>query len=292
MVKTDTLAKELEDKLNTALSESELNSLFVGAEFKFRILNDTSEYKNAERIDNKVIYYIHGLMEVSGSDKEGVNEQSTNITVSARVEFLIPFVDKSDSGVSIMTAQVRDIIDRALEASEADYKEYDGILYYCGAQYSVAEPGERDVRPKVGDSITLEVYIEYFLVASGVSSEKIRLEINGKTINPTRIGMHRKTITDGNIPSDADGSTKNAPEGSAITVSFDAPYRLGGDFVEALARYVIHGEIEPLEVTLRLPITKDSYVMKSCKMVFSEVGVNGELNLAASESVTLIEYFG
>ena len=296
------LTENIQTKLNEELTNnSDLNEAFTNTSFEFRIVTDTAEYKDAERRDNAVRYYIHGLASVVGSEKEGLGGDSANIGVSIRTDFLIPFVNTSDEGVKLMMDTVRDIIDNALSESSGETKEIDKMMYYVASTYSISQPGIRDVRPKVGDSITLTVNCSYYLVAQGISSESIELDIAVNEDSPgvyayerifaRRIGIYRKLVSEGVVPSEAGGSTKNVVSGSVLSISFDTPVRLGY-FFEIAREYALHGTIIPFRVRLTLPKRDGNADVSTYTMVISDAGINGELNLAASSDYTLVEYYG
>ena len=296
------LNEALQDRLNVKLRESALDGAFDRVSFDFRIVTDTAEYKDAERSGNAVRYHIHGLSTVVGSEKEGLGGDNANIGVSIRTDFLIPFVNNTDEGVSLMISEVRNIIDEALSESSGETKEIDGMLYYVGSTFSISQPGIRDVRPKVGDSITLTVNASYYLVEQGISSDSITLEVAvGKDQNTDelrferifarRIGIYRKLVSEGVVPSESGGSTKNVVSGSVLSISFDTPIR-HGYFFDQVRAFALHGRVIPLAIRLTLPNAYGKADSEVYTMVISDAGLNGELNLAASSDYTLVEYYG
>ena len=295
------LNEALQDRLNVKLRESALDGAFDRVSFDFRIVTDTAEYKDAERSGNAVRYHIHGLSTVVGSEKEGLGGDNANIGVSIRTDFLIPFVNNTDEGVSLMISEVRNIIDEALSESSGETKEIDGMLYYVGSTFSISQPGIRDVRPKVGDSITLTVNASYYLVAQGISSDSITLEVAVMEDSPgvyvyerifaRRIGIYRKLVSEGVVPSESGGSTKNVVSGSVLSISFDTPIR-HGYFFDQVRAFALRGRVIPLVIRLTLPNADGTADSSVYTMVISDAGLNGELNLAASSDYTLVEYYG
>lgn len=291
------LTQNISDKLNEELANSEdgLNSKFLNTSFEFRIVTDTAEYKDADRALNNVKYYIHGLTTVVGSEKEGLGDDNLSVSVALRTDFLIPLINTSEEGVSTIVSECRNIVDNAFAASTGGTETIGDTVYYIAASHNVSQPGIRDVRPKVGDSITLSVTSSYYFVAQGISSDGITLEINGEKMFTRRIGICRKLVSEGVIPSDASGATKNIVSGTVLCISFDTPLRFG-EFYKVVRAYSLFGQIIPMTVTLTMPKgtneTESAENVGTYTMIISDCGVNGELNLAASADYTLIEFYG
>ena len=288
MIDLNDLTSELTDKLNDAVDASDLNEIIPNVRFAFRIVLDTADYKAPTFDKNVTTYYIHGLMTVNSSTAEGVTDKAYNAAMSTSVDFLIPLCDEQDTnGEERVLKAVRSILTNALQSSSGDTYTVGGIQYYVGTTYDIARTGRRDIRARVGDSITLLANVNYFFVALGVSSSNIVLKIGNERVYFSTIALSRKTASESNTRADGDGEIKNTPTGSAMIVSFTAPLRTNeydrlfqNFFIGELDQYII------IEVQLELPGTPDAVL----KMLIDEVDIGGEQNLAASLSVTLREY--
>lgn len=311
MIQLSELAKLLQDTLNgvyNAAADKYANIVTFGLEsfrknttFEFLVSADEANYKKGSF--NGIIekHYIQGILTAVTSDKAGVSAETYNAAISTKLELAIPFCDMeftADSGEKIRFSEaVRYLIDSVLASTSEQYiTGEDRMVYYVGVRYSISSTSVRDIRGMIGDSLILTVYINYSIVASGISSTDITLTIEDEIITPTRFGMARRSIQEGNI-SNTDSASKNTTTGTALTITFDTPVRLNACHRAAM-NYIIDGTITTLNVTVKVPInfvvnddeTKPK-VMKEghYKMVFADAGLNGELNLAASASIRLIE---
>lgn len=331
MITTKELAQMLEEKLNGELvagaSEYEnlakygLDRFAPNTRYQFYIRSDEMELQKS-RIQNAVpstiptnteTIYICGLLSPSpGSTVEGQDANTYNTVVNSTLELLIPNCDDT----SVMTFKVNGeniteelrlsdlvqlLIEDTLSATTSQYiTGDDNVIYYIGTAYSRTIPGIKEQRPSVGISLPLSVYIAYSIVATGISSENIEVFIKTggvfEKIYTTRLGLARTTQHESVIQSDANGVAKAKPNATTLTLSFDAPYRINA-IGEAVTSYVLSGEITPLTIMLSIPATinVDGSIVKREKkytMILADTGISGELNLAASMSVRLIEYVG
>lgn len=302
MIKLQQLASDLQEKLNGKDNENidafGLNGFFKNTKFSFFVSFDEGVYRDADTDGNTVTYYINAIMRCLSSDSEGTTDEAYNASMNIAVEFLIPFSQKTvnENGVKVKFADaVRNLIDTVLQSSAADYMTDEaGIVYYVGAQYRIAGTGTIDIRAKVGESITLSVYADYFFVASGIGSGGVILKVGGETVLYTQFGALRRSTQDGNVLSDEPDPTARVRTAStALTINFAMPARLNA-FSEAMTAYLLSGEVRsyPVEITVPVGMNADGSVKtitKEYEMEFSESSLNAELSLCASTTVTMVE---
>ena len=301
MIHIKQIAQKVQERLNQ--NASELNTFFDNAHFEFIVHQNSGEYKRATRDEgtNVIKYYINAVMKVISSDVDSESGESVdgmyNASMTTSIEFLIPFAESSklcEGGSVVKFGELAHyVISSALEQGMSDDIEDDEQKYLVGSKFNIPATGSKDIRLLADESITFTVYGSHFIVASGVSSRDIRLEINGEHVSALRVGVARRSVTDGNvIANDSSLSAKNTISATALTVVFDVPMRTGG-YCESIRKYLLRGEIEALTVYLSIPSTKKGENDKKYKytMAIADAGLNGQMNLAASLSVRLVEYW-
>lgn len=366
MIQLIKIAESIETRLNSALENSGINSFFKKSKFEFNICLNSGEYKKATNNEetNDVTYYINAIMKALSSDVEGEanNTITYNATITTSVEFLIPFANKSNN-IEKFCDKVHQLISSVLEGGLAEELTEDNETFLVGSKFNVPAPGTIDIMSMVGESLPMKIYGTHYVIAQGVSSNAIELSIEHKIhhaaavingcytetkyerIYPSRLGIARRSITEGNIFSDSkravelhkptsyletDFSAKNTFSGSALTISFDIPLRMdksrpvcercspncyetpdgkyrcyGKMFNDRIIEYIATGANEPMNVQVLYPHTFyankkrdnndkiiDFYggkLTQIYKMKIADVGLNGEMGLAASLNVRLIE---
>jgi hypothetical protein len=302
MITIKDIAENLEQTLNGKEYENieayGLNDVIPATSFRFNIALDTDKYKEPERDINSVVRYINAVMTVMGDSKEGRDNETYNAVVQTRVEFVVPAC--GDDG-KLLLERVRGLLDNVLTGSEHEYITDGTYTYLQTIEYAFANTGVREQRDKVGDSLTLSMYIDYSYATEGVASDAIIVECSLKKegsytpVRFSRFGMARKTVYDPNVPSgNGNPITKNVPTSTALTISMDLVARLY-DFDTMIRKYTLKGELSPIFVKVSLPNGYDKntgsilYDTETYEMVLETSGVNGELGKLASNSVTLIE---
>ena len=320
MIALDTLAEQLETRLNDKADMYGLDGgITENVSYRFRIVLDTADYKDAEREDNKVTMYIHGIMTSDGANVEGTSGTAYNASLNARVEFLLPFLFTASEGKNdLLTSIVRDILTDVLQSStgveifdnDRMYSD-NGILFYQGTKFSIPLTGERAERPKVGDSLTLSLAINYFFIAYGVGSRRVKYEVSTycvhyETVGYTNAEMVRQSIQDGNLFSEdaknmSNGqypSSKVTTSGSVLTVKFVSPTRLS-TFDRLAAQYLLQGYVTPLYMRISVPystktdgagslVVADPLVAVK-RMTFSQASLAAQLDYNAASTMTLVE---
>ncbi len=318
MIQLSTVAKDLETALNTAALDSLLGAFHENVQYRFVVHSDEGDYVKATKVLNTLTKHINCILRINGDDKSGVTDETVSAIWQCQFEALVPDINdaiyvegEGGAGEKIRFIDVVEgLINNTLAASTQKYlRGDDGILYYVGANYSNTIAGLVDQRNAVGESMPLAVYIDYTIVAAGLSSADIKLfvkKFNGdfERIYPTRLDISRSSVQDGNISSDADGISKVTTQGSLLQISFSKPYRHLNDFFDGnvLLRYLMAASIGSgytydnkftYKLEYPLGISEDGEITSSMTyqfdMVISTATLSAETNLAASCTATLVE---
>lgn len=319
MIEISQLAQTFEDILNNDIATSNLSKFIPNVKFKFKICLNSGEYKKSETSENKVTYYINAIMKALSSDVEGLAEVAGtyNATMSTSIEFLIPFPEKKrsleDGKEEKFSDAVHYWISSKLQAGLSDeLEDGKGNTYLVGSRFSIPSPGAKEIRSMTGESLPLTIYSTHYFVAQGVNSSNIKLKIyigidpniegddGYREVYTSRIGIARRSITDGNIFNGVSAS-KNTLSGTALTISFDAPLRKG-KHNDIIGNYLLGEDNGIVKTKLHLPHKVHTETDESGKekevddyteytMIIADAGMNGEMGLAASINVRLIEYY-
>ena len=325
MISTQSLAKLLQERLNGVLENGEYKNIkdfgldsFPNKRYEFRIFPEDGEYKKSENRGaelnanptNMYTQFINGVLKTPNTAAvEGAGASTYNAAAQASLELLIPncddeatFTNPSDNTQSV-TVRLQDavalLVNSVLGLPTEEYIADGDITYFVGGRYSRASVGQRQNRTQAGLSVILSVYVSFAIVAMGVSSRQIRLNINGNDIYFTRISISRTSVQENNTLSDDTsgeyGVSKARTTATQLVIAFSAPVRPVA-FNTLLTRYNMLGEVTPMTVTLTMPTEAgqggDGYLLtltKTYKMVFAQGGVAGEENLNASFDVRLVE---
>jgi hypothetical protein len=303
MISIKDLITELQTKLNDAIPASGLNFYKPNTNYLFNLVFEEGEYKKAERVLNTTTKYINGVVEVRGDDKSGVTDETVIANISASIEILVPDINETLENISFKDA-VRDLIDDTLAASTEDYITQNKIKYYVGTTYSIANTGMLNIRHEVGESITYTIYVSYTIIATGISSQDIKIYCKDgggtyKRIYPTRLDLVRSSVQESNIPSSAyntDISGSSSIEyyaakatTSATTLSIALAKPLRNDWYDGFVkRYIVKGGVEAISIKVEMPDGEMS-IEEEYTMCFSDASIAAEGTLAASCNATLVE---
>lgn len=297
MIKLNTLSEQMEEELNAAAEESRLQDLFPNTEFRFRVVLDTADYKAPERSGNAVTYYINAIMRVISSESEGESAKNYNSSMLTAVDFLIPIIGEMDeNGEAVIVSEVRYLLGSTLQNGKLTLVEdpEDGTQYLKGAKYLIASTGNRAVREKVGDSITLSITADYVFITSGVASSAYKFYIvqndEREEIYYASFGLNRTTAVETHLSADetvnGGTSSKSTPLNTVLALSLSAPVRRG-IFDRMIAAYLVTGLVTPFDFEIEIP--NYSTPLRT-KLIIAKVAIGGQLNLAAADTVDLTEY--
>lgn len=207
---------------------------------------------------------------------------------------------------ALLLYAVRDLLGNVLQVASGNEVQDGQILFYEGVKYSIPLTGDREQRGAVGDSISLNLSIDYFFIAMGVGSGRVRFEFSAdgqhfSSILYTKAGMARSTIQDSaTFSSDAESglpSAKATPSGTGFTIRITAPTRIS--LLDAyIARYTLFGDCTPCTIRVYLPIetqTIDGTVTVKDPdpvdylMIPAESAIDAELDYNAATTYTFVE---
>lgn len=292
MIKSlETIALDLENDLNRNIGK--LNEIYKNIRFEFYIAADTTDYKPFVREGNTVTFYINGVMSVIDSVIEGTDKNANNASISVFVDLLIPAIDSSNKKKTTQLFNgAREIIDQTLALNKASTETIDGIPYFVSSRYKLASTGTREIRPRVGDSLSLSFGIEYSFVALGISSDLVKITVDGESVLYSNLGISRRTLIEGNVSSslnrDADTpSSAGAVSGTSLVINMAMPTRLT-KFDQKVASYLLKSKLPEMSVEIIEP-TQEGDITTSLKMIFSSAALNGQIGLNASTEVELVE---
>lgn len=297
MITIKTLAKKLEDDLNARVSL--LSGYTPNTEYRFFIAVEEGEYKKPVRELNTTTKYINGVVKVRGDNKSGVTADTVVANISAVYEFVVPDISKY---ISVEGEQryfkdvVRSLVDNTLEVStEQDLKDENGTPFYVGTTYSIANTGMVDIRGGVGESLTMTVYVSYTMIATGISSQDIKVFLvedgeEDERIYATRVDLVRSSIQESNIPSGAGSapSAKALTSATTLSINLSKPLR-STKYDNILKRYIVSGVSALFKIKIVVPPEDDSETQKTYTMCFADASIAAEGTLAASCNATLVE---
>lgn len=308
MISLATLAENLEKALNEGVDLSGLNSLIKNTTFTFKIHVDTAEKTPAVRKEgtNSVEYTIDGILRQTSYESSGTTQDLFTATMGVSVELLIPFANvrnltKPDRRESKIIECVRNLTDNAFHLTQAtvmqdipEDEESTAESYFVTTNYELVDGGQRDMREVVGDSYTMTFFVEYTFTAQGFPSDELKISVKKRGDSKTALALSlpsytigRKTIQNGNmlLTGNDDGVSRAVVDGTALVISFNRVAQ-SSDFDDLLDEYLLGGKVTPLTVTVTKKKTNYLYTM-----IFSEGSLAGENGLAASNAISLVEYF-
>lgn len=304
MISLATLAENLEKALNDGVDSSGLNGIIKNTAFTFKIHVDTAEKTPAVRKEgtNSVEYTIDGIFRQTSYESSGTAQDLFTATMGVSVELLIPFANvrnltKPDRRESKIIECVRRLTDNAFHLTKATVMPEDPTnseSYFVTTNYELVDSGQRDTREVVGDSYTMTFFVDYTFTANGFPSDDLKISVRRKTGAEKEITLSlpsytigRKTIQNGNmlLTGNDDGVSRAVVDGTALVISFNRVAQSSG-FDALLDEYLLGGKVIPLTVT----VTKGE-IDYEYTMVFSEGSLAGENGLAASNAISLVEYF-
>lgn len=302
MISLATLAENLEKALNEGVDLSGLNSLIKNTTFTFKIHVDTAEKTPAVRKEgtNSVEYTIDGIFRQTSYESSGTTQDLFTATMGVSVELLIPFANvrnltKPDRRESKIIECVRNLTDNAFHLTQAIVmQESSEESYFVTANYELVDGGQRDMREVVGDSYTMTFFVEYTFTAQGFPSDELKISVKKRGDSEDALALSlpsytigRKTIQNGNmlLTGNDDGVSRAVVDGTALVISFNRVAQ-SSTFDALLDEYLLGGKVTPLTVTVTKKNTDYLYTM-----IFSEGSLAGENGLAASNAISLVEYF-
>ena len=322
MITNQSLAELIERKLNGARNDERgeyenihkygLDRFTPNVRYEFKIFADDGEYKRAENrgmdyaeVTNTVTQYINGVLKTpGGSAVEGAGVETYNAAIEAEIELLIPNCDDvatfQGDGDESYTRRLQDavqvLVKNELGIPTDDYiPDGDDVLYFVGTRYRNGSVGDRRHRTQTGLSVILSLYVSFAVVAMGISSRKIALEIDGEKVYFSRLSLSRTSTQENNVVATDEGAdigvARARTTATQLVIGFSAPVRPTG-LNRSLIRYILLGEVKDLAVKISVPVKLgggEELIESNYTMVFAEGGIAGEENLNAAYDIRLVE---
>lgn len=268
MIKLETLAKRLEDRLNE-------NKFGVN----FKIHSDAGTYKGVK--DHRKI--TNGLLtEVSSSIVPLVNLIVGTQVGRLEITVALPYADRETEVI----ATHRAILDGLFQTATIELLEDEsGDKYTVAAEYSLANTGTVQVQSAVGTFVTFVVNIKYGFIQNGLNSSKFSLTLDDTPIAFTDLRINRNTTVDSASFSNSPSSTKNAAITTSLNFNIELPATSDDNAANAAIWGYILGGAEKKH-TLTLTKGNDTYTYS---VIFGETNTSVEGVKNASLSLTLIE---
>lgn len=293
----DALNEELNRKTQSGEWIYSVNDNPVNTRYSFALFLDAGKYGEAIKRRNIRNTSIFGLARAFPQSIEGSNKQTYNTSIGCNLDLLIPIPNVADDKKKDFLEGIRAIIDTAFAYSSTDSVVDDGIVYYIATRPEIAQTGERRVRETVGDSIVYSVAISFSIIANGVSSDATTITIDGETVEYSKWGAQRDTITESGVPSDTtDGASKAVAVGSVYGLHIDLAAR-AGDLYAKYVDYIENGVNDPMTVVIDQPIkytvSNDTITVNketsTHTMIFGQSGNSGEIGKGVAISISLVE---
>ena len=246
MIPVNKLIEYIEEKLN-----GELPSFIENTRYEFAIFDSVGEFKRSTREGNEVTKYINYVVSTVGDEKTGINEQTMTLSVTTKIDFLIPDAMVEKEGTTFANA-VTAYINSAFALPDAKIESFNNLWYNIVGVYSAVIPGTVEVRSAVGESLTASAYIDWVATTQGYSSSNVELSLNNVRIYYSRLDISRVSTQESNIGSDSNGVAKSLNIGSELVISIIKPDRM--DLLDrAISGYQLRNENSPISVNISWP---------------------------------------
>lgn len=297
MVKTETIVKTIEDRLNDALIADEK------ANFPFRLYTDIGDALKAYRVPgtNTVRSARYGIATVISSDSVPLNSGALQIySFSLAIDILVN-VDRMQFDGSVgdypEVKKVREIIDE-LAATESGVPVglvSDGKNYTFIPVYTLGGAGAYSVQAsELGKVVPITFTVSANIVQNGVNSADITIEIDNEVIPCSQFGFDMVSSTEGQTRSSGGNSKFNIQE-TTFTISLVTPL-VDSEFCRK-ALTVLHGgnnlETHAVNITYRSLIVPESdptlYLAYTHTMYIANARLTGSIPDNVGLNVELIE---
>lgn len=202
MISLSQLAVMFEDGLNGILNNKEL---------KFKIWADAGEYKPPVREGNSIIHEIVGNLRISTSANDatdlvmGVNGLSLDFIIPVlpprtnsmqTEEKLAKIKDGQYPFVKYITNAINSYFQKAAVTSMRDER---GFKYSVSFQAGTATSGTVALRPKYGNSIDMNVFIEVYFGQGSISSKSVKVYLDDSNIPFQTVRQGRTPVTERDV---------------------------------------------------------------------------------------------
>lgn len=247
--------------------ETALNNNSAGLVFK--IFGDTDNYVSAVRNRNVVTEYINGLAQIVQANT--VPTQALTVaTQTARLEFVFPIEQDEQGEIQEKLKVVRDVFAAAFSRPLVSVMtDETGAMYSVGIQASPLTTGERNLRQRLGDSMSMVSYIYYSFIENGINSFNGTVELDGVQIPYSNATITRVPTVESNPYSDGEGVAKSRQISSGISFNFSVPATTGNAASTAILDFILSGG----DATHTLSVTFAG-VTKTYTVIFGETNIS------------------
>lgn len=295
MIPISDLINKIRDRLNV-----DIPSFIDNTKYEFKIFENEGEYERPTRDGNTVTKYINCVASVIGDEKTGINEHNLTVSVTVKLDFLIPDCTVEYEGVSFGNAVIG-AINGAFTLPDSYPTVNGGVVYNVVAVYSTITPGTKEIRPAVGESLTASAYVDFVITTQGYSSANVELYIQDINTGAdyrvyySRLDISRAATQESNIGAESGGVAKNITQGTSLVVSVIKPDRC--DYLDQrISEYLLFTTDRPINYKLKwlydnyagaAPIPTEN----TFSMVFRDASKGAEGLDVPSNTCTLVECF-
>lgn len=287
MIKLFDLAEYVQNLLNSEVKKEKYKFLNTEREtYEFNVVLDTGNYKNAIVDGNNVTNYINCIISPIGSVVEGTEKISA--TINTMLEICVKIFSFSEEPLEIANS-IREVLDSVMIYNSTGIMRDDlDNVYTYGINYSLANSGTREQRPKIGDSFTFRAYINWYLIESGINSSNVSFTIDGYPVFFTNFSQTRSAQMDSFVKSseNENRTADNVDNASALAIIFFIPMR-SDNVSQFINDYLDTGNNPVRTVVKTIAYPNGDIVSKQWQMKFSEDVLNGEMTKNALLQITM-----
>ncbi len=251
MIKLTQLSNLFENGLNTLLA-AELGT----GNIKFKIWAEAGKYKKAHREGNTVTQYINGNIRTSTSANDanslvmGVNGLSLEFAIPVQQPRTNPMqtaeeLQLIEDGQFQFVQHVVNAINSYFQTARVEsLKDGNGTNFTVAYQSGTVISGAVDLASRLGNYLSVSVYIEVFFIENGLSSKNVIVyfdddipdsEIPFMAVRHGRTPMLENDVYVGSLVS------KSIVTSSAFAIDIDVPLHSDG-FTKSCLDYLLDGE--------------------------------------------------
>lgn len=241
--------------------------------YSFQIFTDTGDYEKAQRIKNRVIPYINGLLSLTSSEVVRIGSLPAIALVTA-LKFMVPCGENNENNEFPDITSLRDALTNVFSQNNEITLESDGIIYTGGVSYSLPQSGIRSQRTLVGDSFTFICNISFAFLPDAVNSTTVSVTVDGEVLNVTNFSFTRRpTLTADLYAKSAIGEAATYAENTAFAVDLEIPVSGKSAFSMAVSKHILG--LTDSNVTHTVALNFGGLAIRTLTMLLGECSVSG-----------------
>lgn len=234
MIKFKTLVSQIETYITSAAS---------GKPYHFKLFSGTGKYKKSTRVNNVITPYINGVMSVISSETSNSQTGIEYATMTCLLQVAIPLINSEEDGSlevinidgTTSTSQqfkgnesriddVRSILDTVFAQNRSFSITENSKTYNVSVVFQPAQDGERDITGDAGRIYTLNSYLFFSIVQSGVNTRDATFKIDGVVLPLESVNVERTPTFDSYvIGENSNGTAENLASQEAFSVKIQMP---------------------------------------------------------------------